>query len=108
MTGVAPQVLGTHAFLRGLAAEQLALLAETASGVSVSAGYRFFEEGAPATRFWLISSGHVALDLAVPGRRSLIVETVGAGDVLGLSWLDAGQEVGVRRRGRAGHHRVRA
>lgn len=92
MTGVSPQLLGTHAFLRGLAPGQLALLAETASDVCVPAGFRFFEEGGRAAQLWLISRGHVALDLAVPGRRSLIVETVGAGEVIGLSWLTPARE----------------
>lgn len=87
MTGVSPQVLGAHAFLRGMPAEHVALLAETAAVVSVSAGFRFFEVGGRAARLWLISSGRVALDLDVPGRTRLIVETVGSGDVIGLSWL---------------------
>jgi CRP/FNR family cyclic AMP-dependent transcriptional regulator len=87
VTGVSPQVLGTHAFLRGMATEHVALIAGTATGVSVSAGSRFFEEGGRAAQFWLIRSGHVALDLQVPGRPPVIVETVGGGDVIGLSWL---------------------
>jgi CRP/FNR family transcriptional regulator, cyclic AMP receptor protein len=36
---------------------------------------------------WLIRTGQVALDLHVPGRDRLIVETLGPGDELGLSWL---------------------
>ena len=47
----------------------------------------FFAEGDTAHRFWLICSGHVALDLHAPGGRELIVETLGQGDLLGLSWL---------------------
>jgi CRP/FNR family transcriptional regulator, cyclic AMP receptor protein len=92
VTGVSPQVLGAHPFLRGMPAGHVALLAGTAVAVSVSAGFRFFEEGGRAARLWLISSGRVALDLDVPGRTRLIVETVGSGDVIGLSWLfPAGQ-----------------
>jgi CRP-like cAMP-binding protein len=92
VSGVSPQLLGAHAFLRGMRAGHVALLAGTATEVSVSPGFRFFEEGGRATRLWLISSGRVALDLDVPGRTRLIVETVGGGDVVGLSWLSpAGQ-----------------
>jgi hypothetical protein len=36
---------------------------------------------------WLIRAGRIALDLHVPGRDRLIVETLGPGDELGLSWL---------------------
>jgi CRP-like cAMP-binding protein len=47
----------------------------------------FFAEGDTARRFWLIHSGHVALDVHAAGARALIVETLGRGDLLGLSWL---------------------
>jgi CRP-like cAMP-binding protein len=47
----------------------------------------FFAEGDTAHRFWLIRSGHVALDVHAAGGRELIVETLGQGDLLGLSWL---------------------
>ncbi|MER6102928.1 cyclic nucleotide-binding domain-containing protein [Streptomyces sp. NPDC001832] len=46
-----------------------------------------FEEGRRADRFWIIRSGQVEVDLHVPGRRTLVVETVGRDDLLGWSWL---------------------
>jgi CRP/FNR family transcriptional regulator, cyclic AMP receptor protein len=87
VTGVAPSVLAGHAFLRGMPGEHVARLAEAAAEVSVPAGHRFFEEGGEAGQFWLIRTGHVALDLHIPGPARLIVETVGGGGVVGLSWL---------------------
>ncbi|MFJ3921794.1 cyclic nucleotide-binding domain-containing protein [Streptomyces sp. NPDC090022] len=48
---------------------------------------RIFEEGERADRFWIIRSGTVALDVQVPGRGRSVVETVGAGALLGWSWL---------------------
>jgi CRP-like cAMP-binding protein len=51
------------------------------------AGDRLFEEGGPADRFWLIRSGRVVLDLHVPGRGGLIIESLEPGTVLGWSWL---------------------
>ncbi|MFJ2110706.1 cyclic nucleotide-binding domain-containing protein [Streptomyces sp. NPDC087850] len=48
---------------------------------------RIAEEGAPAEKFWIIHTGTVALDLDVPGRRRVTVETLGVGDLLGWSWL---------------------
>jgi len=79
--------LAGHPFARGLDAGQVARLATAAAEITVPAGYRFFEEGGPASQFWLILSGRVALDLNVPGRDPITVETLGAGDVIGLSWL---------------------
>jgi CRP/FNR family transcriptional regulator, cyclic AMP receptor protein len=79
--------LGGHAFLRGMPETYVAVLARACRSSAVRAGHRFFEEGGTADRFWLIRSGHVALDVSAPGRSRLIVETLGKGDLLGLSWL---------------------
>jgi CRP/FNR family transcriptional regulator, cyclic AMP receptor protein len=79
--------LGRHAFLRGMPGDHVAVLARACHAVPVPAGHRFFAEGGAADRFWLIASGHVALDLHAPGRSSLIIETLATGDLLGLSWL---------------------
>jgi len=84
--GVGAAELGGHAFLRGMPERYVAVLARACRPTQVPEGYRFFAEGDPANLLWLIRSGHVALDLHPPGRR-LIVETLGKGDLLGLSWL---------------------
>jgi CRP/FNR family transcriptional regulator, cyclic AMP receptor protein len=85
--GVSAAELSGHAFLRGMPDSYVAVLARACRTVPVTAGHRFFEEGDTASRFWLITSGHVALDVHVPGRSRLLVETLGTGDLLGLSWL---------------------
>lgn len=64
--------------------EQLMALAREVSFVT---GERIFDEGAEADRFWIIHTGTVALDLQVPGRRPAAIETLGAGRLLGWSWL---------------------
>jgi len=87
MTDIAPPPLAAHAFLRGLSLDHVARLAAIAAEVSVPAGHRFFEEGGRADRFWLIRTGHVALDMHLPGRPRLIVETLGDGDMIGISWV---------------------
>jgi CRP/FNR family transcriptional regulator, cyclic AMP receptor protein len=87
MSGVSVSELGQHAFARGLTPGQLERLAALAVSVEVPAGCRLFEEGGKAARLWLLRSGRIALDLRVPGRERIIVETLGPGDELGLSWL---------------------
>jgi CRP/FNR family transcriptional regulator, cyclic AMP receptor protein len=79
--------LGGEPLLRGLPAPQLAQLAAAARYVSVPAGRRLFEEGGAADRFWLIEAGLVRLDKLVPGQGSAVVEDLGRGAVIGLSWL---------------------
>jgi CRP-like cAMP-binding protein len=76
-----------HPFLRGLPPAFAARLAACASVRSAPTGSRLFEEGGAADRFWLIASGHIALDVHRPGRQPLIIETIGEGELVGLSWL---------------------
>jgi CRP/FNR family transcriptional regulator, cyclic AMP receptor protein len=87
MSGVTPADLAGHPFLRGMADGHLAVLARVCWVAPVRKGHQLFAEGDTARRFWLIRSGHVALDVHAPGGRQLIVETLGEGDLLGLSWL---------------------
>jgi CRP/FNR family transcriptional regulator, cyclic AMP receptor protein len=87
MSPVSARELAGHAFTTGLTARQVERLAALAVPVEMPAGQRLFEEGGHATSLWLIRSGRIALDLRIPGRDRLIVETLGRGDELGLSWL---------------------
>jgi CRP-like cAMP-binding protein len=87
VSGVTPAELGEQPFLRGMADRHLATLARACWVAPVRAGHRLFEEGGAAHRFWLLRSGHVALDVHAPGSHRLLVETLGPGDLVGLSWL---------------------
>ncbi|WP_333909839.1 CBS domain-containing protein [Streptomyces sp. ACA25] len=73
--------------LEALPADARARLLELAHETVFPSGTRLFEEGDAADRFWIIRSGAVALDLHVPGVRAPVLETVGAGELLGWSWL---------------------
>jgi CRP-like cAMP-binding protein len=70
-----------------MAAGHLNRLAVASRYEDVPAGHRFFSEGEPADRFWLIQAGRVVLDLHVPARRELIIESLSPGTILGWSWL---------------------
>jgi CRP/FNR family transcriptional regulator, cyclic AMP receptor protein len=87
MIEVSAAALATHPFLHGMPAGQLGLLAEAACDVRFPARSRLFEDGGNASRFWLIRSGHVSLDLHVPGQGPVVIETIGLGELLGWSWL---------------------
>jgi CRP/FNR family transcriptional regulator, cyclic AMP receptor protein len=87
MNGTESPMLADHEFLRGMSPEDVVLLDGAAVSVSIPAGHRLFHEGAPAEKWWLLTGGHVALDMHMPGRPNLIVETLDRGDVLGFSWL---------------------
>jgi CRP-like cAMP-binding protein len=84
---VTAEALAGHPFLHGMSRDHLAVLAEAACDVTFPARHRLFEDGGSASRFWLVQSGHVNLDLHVPGQGQVRIDTIGIGELLGWSWL---------------------
>jgi CRP-like cAMP-binding protein len=87
MLEVTASVLVTQRFLRGMEPGHLEALAKAASEVMFPARHRIFADGDYADKFWLVQSGHVALDVLVPGEGLVVIGEVGIGGVLGWSWL---------------------
>lgn len=87
MTTPTYDLLVAHPFLAGMAPQRLGRLASWGTRSLFHTGARVFSEGGKAERFWLIRDGQVALDIHVPGRGDLLIETLGPGAVLGWSWL---------------------
>ncbi|HET8681074.1 MAG TPA: cyclic nucleotide-binding domain-containing protein [Micromonosporaceae bacterium] len=81
------ELLTSHPFLAGLPPGWVEHLAGQVRQVGYPAGFRIFREGGPAEHFWLIDSGRVAIDVHIPGRGDVLIETLPAGAVLGWSWL---------------------
>jgi CRP-like cAMP-binding protein len=79
--------LAEQPFLKGMSKQQLELLAENSMLAEFKADERIIYEGGPANRFYLILQGRVDLELSLPDGGSTHVQTLGAGDVLGWSWL---------------------
>jgi CRP-like cAMP-binding protein len=73
--------------LQGLEATSLAQLAGCASNVHFDEGTLLFREGDPADIFYAVRHGAVALEMFVPARGAVTIETLEAGEVLGWSWL---------------------
>lgn len=80
-------VLRSHKFFAGLDPAHLSLLAGCASTVAFPTDSYLFREGDPAQTFYLIRQGRIALEIAVPSRGAVVVQTLGEGDVAGFSWL---------------------
>lgn len=72
---------------RKLPAEYRGKLMSMAHDVRYPPDTRLFDEGGRADHFWIIEAGTVALDMRVPGRRAAVIDTLGAGELLGWSWL---------------------
>ncbi|XUL93298.1 cyclic nucleotide-binding domain-containing protein [Streptomyces galilaeus] len=73
--------------LTALPQAQRERLMELAQEVSFAEDSRIFEAGGTADRFWVIRSGAVSLDQRVTPEQRVTVGTLGAGDLLGWSWL---------------------
>jgi CRP/FNR family transcriptional regulator, cyclic AMP receptor protein len=80
-------LLGAHPFFAGLGGGEMALIAGCALNVHFAAGERIFREGDPASTFYLIRQGRVALEIHAPGPGRMVIDTIDDGDVLGWSWL---------------------
>ncbi len=73
--------------MQGLTPHQIRLLCDRSMAVHFEPGQLIFREGDPANRFYLIHGGKVALESRVRDRGVALVQMVGAGEVLGWSWL---------------------
>ncbi|WP_367325456.1 cyclic nucleotide-binding domain-containing protein [Streptomyces sp. HUAS ZL42] len=73
--------------LTALPPPQRQRLMALAREVSFPEDTRIFEAGGTADRFWVIRSGAVSLDQRVTSLQKVTVASLGAGDMLGWSWL---------------------
>lgn len=80
-------LLRNHPFLKGLTPHQIRLLTDCAMVMHFRPGELIFREGDPANRFYLIQKGKIALESPAGESGSIFIQTVGAGEVLGWSWL---------------------
>ncbi len=70
----------------GAGDDDLRRLAAMAERVQVSAGQRVLRAGDPADALHVVVEGHVALSLHAAGRGDVVIETLGPGDAVGVSW----------------------
>ena len=76
-----------HPFLVGLRAHHIKLLADCAMAKRFAAGEYLFRQGEFANRFYLIEQGMVVLEALDTEDNCVVIEEVGAGKLVGWSWL---------------------
>ncbi|MEO7933587.1 MAG: cyclic nucleotide-binding domain-containing protein [Chthoniobacterales bacterium] len=79
--------IAQHPFLAELAPEHLDLLSDFAMQRTFADGELILKQGDLANRFYLINTGHVLISSRGSSGNPAEIETLGAGDVLGWSWL---------------------
>ena len=80
-------VVEEHPFFEGLSAGHLEQIASHANVVHFHMEDVVFREGDSADTFYLLLEGAIALELFVPGRRVVTIQTLHKHDLLGWSWL---------------------
>ena len=81
------RIIREHRFFAGLNEDFCQLVCGCAKNVRFEEGQYLFREGESADWFYLIRHGRVALSVTMPGRGAITFQTVGVGEIVGLSWL---------------------
>jgi CRP/FNR family cyclic AMP-dependent transcriptional regulator len=81
------QIIAEHPFWKGVNPHYFHRLNESASEMRFAVQQQIFQEGSDADQFYLIHAGRVALETFVPGTGVITIQTIGAGEALGWSWL---------------------
>ena len=81
-------MLEAQSFFKGLSPAHLEMLAKESMPVEFKTGELIFNEGGMANRLYLLLSGKVALEAPTDSEHEPVaIETIGAGSMLGWSWL---------------------
>ena len=90
-TKIEPEPMATrvalHPFLAGMNRPQLALLIDCALAAHFKTGATILREGEFANRCYLIETGKIVIESEGNFRVPVVIETIGAGDLLGWSWM---------------------
>ncbi len=80
-------VPASHPFFDSLGEPHRTLLTSHSRPFVAAPDELLVREGDTANSFYLIEAGHVALALSTPDRGAVPIQTAGAGDIVGWSWL---------------------
>jgi len=81
------KIISEHPFFKNLKQEHIDLIVGCAANVRFEPGQFIIREGDEASKFYLLRHGKVSLEIYVPQKGPVTIETLSPGDVLGWSWL---------------------
>ena len=81
------QLLAEAPVFNGMSEDHLALIAGCARNAVFEDGEYLMREGDEAKSFYVIRLGRVALEIFVPQRGAVTIETIDDGGLVGWSWL---------------------
>ena len=80
-------MINEHPLFEGLDNHNIYALQGCASEIEFDAHSEVFQYGEPANTFYLIGEGRISLDIAIPARGVIPIQTLQYGDVVGWSWM---------------------
>jgi CRP/FNR family transcriptional regulator, cyclic AMP receptor protein len=80
-------IITNHPFFHGMKPEHLDIVARGATEANLKPDQILLREGEPASQFYLVERGRIALEAHEPADGTVLVQNMEAGDVLGWSWL---------------------
>jgi CRP/FNR family cyclic AMP-dependent transcriptional regulator len=80
-------LLAEHPFFEGMAPGYVEFIAGCGRNVQFEPGRYIHREGQEANEFYAIRAGTVAVEIFVPGRGPVTLQTLRHGDVFGWSWI---------------------
>lgn len=80
-------VIHQQPFFKTFTETQLALLTGCAKNQRFKAETMLAKSGTPADHFFVIRSGSIAIEIPVPGRNRLVIQTLGKDAIFGWSWI---------------------
>ncbi|CAN5217521.1 cyclic nucleotide-binding domain-containing protein [soil metagenome] len=87
MIGGMDRIVREHRFFADLDEATISLIAGCARNVTFRPDEYLFHTGDPADEFFLVRHGRVAIEIVAPGHRAMTIQTVGEGEIAGVSWL---------------------
>lgn len=73
--------------LQGLSPEGMEFLESVATEMEFPVGAVIFNEDDPADTFYLVADGKVGLEVSLHSQPPMLIQTLGPGELLGMSWL---------------------
>jgi CRP-like cAMP-binding protein len=80
-------LIAGHPFFKGFDARHVKLLTGCAYNEKYNAGEFLFRQGEPANKFYIMRTGKVSVEIFVPQRGAVTIQTTDEGEILGWSWL---------------------
>ena len=80
-------LLAEHPLFEGFDPDTMAFIGGCATNHHFPIDSFLFHADAPAETFYLLREGDVALQLEMPGRRRLVVQSIHPGQIAGASWI---------------------